>query len=487
MGAELPIAVSVQCLGVKSSSILSSLVVALEEETVEVLQYCNGNVVGEADRCSGVTVLFDEVSKELTDLVRAKSCDGLHRVLAIAMSSEALAGGKAWTPLQAGAADIVEFRSVPHAAAIIAARFKRWREVDRLVDSPVVTQTLVGRSRAWILVLRRLVEIAGFTNCSALLTGETGTGKELAANLIHSMDRREGKGKLVVLDCTTIVPELSGSEFYGHERGAFTSAVASREGAFSLADGGTLFLDEVGELPLTLQAALLRVIQERLYKPVGSNNWKRAQFRLVCATNRDLLEEESRGNMRSDFYFRVAAASCRLPSLHERREDIIPLVEHFLRESDFTGPVNEFEPAVRDFFMVRNYRGNVRELRQLVLRMVGRHVGSGPLSLGDIPEDERPVVAEMFQGDWRRHIKDGIRHALARGITLRDIGSGASQTAIETVVDEEHGNLKRAARRLGVTDRALQMRRAADRAEEQRVEAVSEETMQTDQSGTGGP
>lgn len=469
----------VHCLGPRSRELRPALSISLTAEQFRVEHGQDVGVDARPDQAPGIVILFDEFSNELIDLVRAKSFDGLRRVLAVATDPDVLAGGNAWAPLQAGAADVVAFRSIGQLVSVIAARFKRWHDVDQFVNSPQVTQKLVGRSLRWIMVLRRLVEIASFTESSVLLTGETGTGKELAANLIHSLDARTDKRELAVLDCTTIVPELSGSEFFGHERGAFTNALAAREGVFSLADGGTLFLDEVGELPLTLQAALLRVIQERLYKPVGGNNWKRVQFRLVCATNRDLAEEELRGTMRSDFYFRVAAACCRLPSLNERREDIMPLVEHFLHGANFQGATHEFEPAVRDFFMLRTYRGNVRELRQLVLRMVGRHVGPGPLTLGDIPEDERPQVAEMLQGDWRRHLKDGIRHALARGINLRDIGSGASQTAIETALDEENGNLQRAARRLGVTDRALQMRRAADRVDERRGQTVSEDAAPT--------
>src|SRR5437763_9151048 len=135
------------------------------------------------------------------------------------------------------------------------------------------------------------MEAAFFTDAPVLSTGETGTGKELIARLVHSLDARSKKRDLVVVDCTTIVPTLSGSEFFGHERGAFTGAVSTREGAFALADGGTLFLDEVGELPLTLQPRLLRVLQEHTYKRVGGNLWQEAKFRLVCATNRNLETE----------------------------------------------------------------------------------------------------------------------------------------------------------------------------------------------------
>src|SRR4029450_8247587 len=160
-----------------------------------------------------------------------------------------------------------------------------------------------------------------FSQVSVLIVGESGTGKELIARLIHDLDQRRDKGDFVVVDCTTIVPELSGSELFGHERGAFTGAVGTREGAFALADGGTLFLDEVGELPLPLQGQLLRVVQARMYKRVGGNHWHRTEFRLVCATNRDLAREVERDAFRSDFYYRIANWPCRLPPLGERRGD----------------------------------------------------------------------------------------------------------------------------------------------------------------------
>ena len=151
-----------------------------------------------------------------------------------------------------------------------------------------------------------------------LSLGETGTGKELAARLIHTLDRRPRKGDLVVLDCATVVPQLAGSEFFGHERGAFTDAVAGRDGCFALANGGTLFLDEIGELPLTLQAELLRAIQERTFKRVGSNVWRSSVFRLVCASNRELLAEVGQSAFRMDLYYRVASVTITLPPLRDR-------------------------------------------------------------------------------------------------------------------------------------------------------------------------
>ena len=220
--------------------------------------------------------------------MREHSHNGLKRVLAIAVTRAVLTVAPVWELLQAGASDVFAWDQFDDAAAVIASRLERWEEVDDLVNSSAVRENLVGQSPAWISVLRRVVELARFTSGSALIMGESGTGKEFVARLIHTLDSRPDKRELVITDCTTIAPELAGSEFFGHERGAFTSAVAARDGAFALADGGTLFLDEVGELPLRLQAELLRVVQERTYKRVGSNVWKSTSFRLVCATNRDL-------------------------------------------------------------------------------------------------------------------------------------------------------------------------------------------------------
>jgi len=261
----------------------------------------------------------------------------------------------------------------------------------------------------------------------------------------------------VVLDCSTIVPELSGSEFYGHERGAFTGAAGARQGAFELAHEGTLFLDEVGELPLHLQAQLLRVIQERTYKRVGGNNWQQTEFRLVCATNRDLAAEVTAGRFRRDLFHRITSALCYLPPLRDRREDILPLARHFLQACRPGARVPDLDPAVRGLLQSREYPGNVRELRQVMTRIANRHVGEGPITPGDVPPSDRPAPdSGEPQPDG---LLDAVRRALSRGAGLKDIGREATEAAIRVVVDEEGGNLQRAARRLGVTDRALQLRR----------------------------
>jgi transcriptional regulator with GAF, ATPase, and Fis domain len=297
-----------------------------------------------------------------------------------------------------------------------------------------------------------------------LLLGETGTGKEEIARLIHDLDSRESKGEFVILDCSTIVPDLAGSEFFGHERGAFTGAVSARDGAFAVADGGTLFLDEIGELPPLLQVQLLRVVQERMYKRVGSNTWRRTNFRLICATNRNLLSVEQDIPFRRDLYYRIAVWVCSLPALRDRPEDIIPLAEHFIRKSSPGVNPPELDEQVCDYLNSRAYPGNVRDLRNVVLRMVGRHIGPGSITIGDIPGEERPrldLVSPAHEGNGS--FESAIREVVLQGAGLSEVRRIAEETAIRIVTEDEDGNLQRAAKRLGVTDRTLQIRRVASR------------------------
>ena len=268
-------------------------------------------------------VVFDEATPELHDFCAPPAATARNAFSPLRLVARSLTGGSCWRLLQCGAADVLQLGDSPAADAAIAARLDRWATISRLVGSPLVRDACIGQSPAWSRLLHQIVEVAYFSDSPVLITGESGTGKELVCRLVHALDQRPDKRDLVVLDCTTIAPELSGSEFFGHERGAFTGAVAARDGAFALADGGTLFLDEVGELPPPLQAELLRVIQEHTYKRVGSNTWQTTRFRLVCATNRDLLEEVARGRFRQDLYYRIAGWSRRLPPLRERPEDIL--------------------------------------------------------------------------------------------------------------------------------------------------------------------
>ena len=215
------------------------------------------------------------------------------------------------------------------------------------------------------------------------------------------------------------------------------------------------------EVCIVCEGSGLRVVQEGAYKRVGGNDWRTTSFRLVCATNRDLFAEAAAGRFRHDLLYRVAGSTLHLPSLRERRDDILALARHFLGRLG-AGDTTEFDHDVEAFLLTRDYPGNIRELRQLMTRIAYRHVGPGPITVGDVPEDERAALPPAI-GPGDDGLEEGIRNAVARGLTLREISAAAGDLAIRLALAEEDGNLQRAAGRLGVTPRALQLRRAAGR------------------------
>jgi transcriptional regulator with GAF, ATPase, and Fis domain len=406
--------------------------------------------------CQPGIIFFNRVTSHLRNFLTEVSQQGLCRVLTVAVETELLSK-EIWSLLQCGAEDAFSLCHSSNFGDEIAARLKHWEQVDEIIESPLVGQNLIGKSPAWIKALRKIIHIARFTNASVLITGESGTGKELLARLIHTLDKTRCKNSLVVLDCTTIIPELSGSEFFGHERGAFTGAINGREGAFALAHKGTLFLDEVGELPLTLQAELLRVVQEQKYKRVGGNSWQSTDFRLICATNRNLLELEAQGDFRRDFYHRLAVWTCQLPPLHCRVEDIPLLARHFLEKIYEGKEPPELDAVVSDYLIRRDYPGNVRELYQLIKRIAYHHVGNGLLTAGDIPESDRPKNDSELT-EWRdQNFEQGIRRAILLGLKLKDITRATEETAETVAILQANGKVANAAERLGIDKRTLQM------------------------------
>ncbi|HEY1202674.1 MAG TPA: sigma 54-interacting transcriptional regulator [Niastella sp.] len=363
-----------------------------------------------------------------------------------------------WQLKQAGAHEMLEWNKSEDVLLHLKARLKRWAQVEALLSQELIRNNLIGTSYTWKRFLRKVAETAFFTNNSVLLIGESGTGKEMTARLIHELDQRKEKGKLVLMDCTTIVPELSGSEFYGHEKGAFTNAIHARDGAFELADTGTLFLDELGELPLSMQAGLLRVIQEGMYKRVGSNTWRKTNFRLVCATNRNVKEEINLGSFRKDLYFRIAASVFVIPPLRNRREDIPELVRAFLRNELNAIVAPEMDGAIMNFLVHRDYQGNIRELKQLVSQIVMRYAGQGFITMGDMPEEECPSPQQLqgFTASSNNSLHQSIRLAIASGKDLMRIKNDIAHLAMEVALEDCDGNLKLAARKLNVEVRTLQ-------------------------------
>jgi len=360
-----------------------------------------------------------------------------------------------WKLLASGITDIVGWEEEEDLIRFLDSTYRRKRELRDQLDLPLVRQNLVGDSGIWRNFLSDVVEATLYSQASILLIGESGTGKELLSRLVHTLDRRPDKKKLIIVDCTTIVPELSGSELFGHERGSYTNAVQSREGAVALANGGTLFLDEIGELPSALQAELLRVLQEGAYKKVGSNTWQKSSFRLVCATNKELANPGC--HFRQDLYYRIADCAFRVPSLQERKEDIPLLVNHFLDCSFPEGKRPQMDRLVMDYLTQRNYPGNVRELKQLVQRIVLRHVGHKRITIGEVPLGDR---ARLCTGEKPQVVSDGmsglIRNALLTGENWWNLKNRISETAIQVALDLEGNNKQKAAERLGLDVRTVQ-------------------------------
>jgi DNA-binding NtrC family response regulator len=238
------------------------------------------------------------------------------------------------------------------------------------VGNEISFSGIVGKSGAMRQVLQQ-VETVAPTDSTVLILGETGTGKELIARAIHQRSRRRDK-PLVRVNCTSIPKELFESEFFGHARGAFTGAIKDRAGRFEAAAGGTLFLDEIGDIPLELQSKLLRVLQEKCYERVGEEKIRRADVRIVAATNRDLKKEVAAGRFREDLYYRLNVFPLRLAVLRERKEDIPLLATHFveLLVKELGSPKPRLTQAGIETLRGYDWPGNIRELRNVIERAV---------------------------------------------------------------------------------------------------------------------
>jgi len=231
-------------------------------------------------------------------------------------------------------------------------------------------ERIIGNSAALESVLEQVEQVAP-TDSTVLIEGETGTGKELIAHAIHNASQRCGRA-FIKLNCAAIPLDLLESELFGHEKGAFTGAIAQKIGRFEMADKGTLFLDEVGDIPSALQPKLLRVLQEQEFERLGSGRTHKVDVRLVAATNRDLMKMVARGQFRSDLYYRLNVFPVLLPALSERRDDIPALVTHFVKmfSRRMGKQVDSIPPETMAAFQWYLWPGNIRELQNLVERAV---------------------------------------------------------------------------------------------------------------------
>ncbi len=300
-------------------------------------------------------------------------------------------------------------------------------------------QGIIGQDPKMIRLIEVIRQIAP-TNASVLILGESGTGKELVARAIHALSSRKD-GPFVPLNCGGMGEGTIESELFGHVKGAYTGALADREGKFEYADGGTLFLDEVGEMPLPTQIKFLRVLEEREVSRLGSNKPRKVDVRVIAATNADLEKRVAEGQFREDLYYRLKVVTLQLPPLRERSGDIKLLVEHYLRQFAETHQ-KDVESIDRDALVAlvrHDWPGNVRELRNAVESMVVRARGN-ILTLGDLPPE---IVAPT--GD------ESDSWGFLAGKTVEEVERNHLRVTLELT----GGNRVRAAKALGISERTL--------------------------------
>lgn len=313
------------------------------------------------------------------------------------------------------------------------------RENRELRNSLQPSQQMIGRSPE-LERIRSVIDQSAETDSTILITGENGTGKELVAREVHRKSRR-ASGAFVEVNCAAIPDTLIESELFGHEKGAFTSAVSRRRGKFELADHGTLFLDEVADLSLSAQAKMLRVVQEMRFERIGGEESINVDVRLIAATNKDILEEVEAGNFREDLYYRINVVTILVPALRERAEDIPQLVEHFMEEQrGEDDPPKRFSADAMKELSAYSWPGNIRELKNFVERIT-------------ILTDEQEIGVEevrrnLGQASRGRRRSSELGEYLEMG--LNEAKDTFERRYIEEKLDEHGYNISRTAQALGI-------------------------------------
>ncbi len=333
-----------------------------------------------------------------------------------------------------------ELRAIVEKALGRQALVRDNRDLHRALDERFGLEGIVVGSPAMRQVLETVRQIAP-TTATVLITGESGTGKELIARAIHNNSARKGK-PFVALNCAALSATVLESELFGHERGAFTGAVAQRKGRFEYAQGGTLFLDEVGDMPLETQVKLLRVIEEREITRVGSNTAVPVDVRLVSATNRDLQALLAQGRFREDLLFRLKVVSVRLPPLRERKEELSLFIERFLPEfaNGFRKKISSISPAARKALFRHDWPGNIRELKNAIESMVAV-TRDEVLDVDDLPDYLASRAAPLPGG-------------MVPGMTLKE----AQRQLVQGTLDMAHGDCQEAARILEIPEASVRWR-----------------------------
>ena len=312
----------------------------------------------------------------------------------------------------------------------------------RRKEEKIQFDNIIGESPAMKAVLSQLERVID-TRATVCVEGETGTGKELIASAVHHQSQRRDK-MFVAQNCAALPENLLESELFGHKRGAFTSADSDKKGLFEIADGGTLFLDEMGEMPMTLQAKLLRVLQEGTIRPVGATAEKQVDVRIICATNRDLAAEVEKGRFRQDLYYRLMVFPIKLPPLRERREDIPSLAAHFLKRytEEYRVDLPGFSQDALDALQSYAWPGNIRELENEVQRLVIQAEPGHWIEVTDLSPRLRKIEGTI------------TRIAPQKG-TLKEMMEQVERWLITEALREHNNNKTKTAVTLGITREGL--------------------------------
>jgi len=351
--------------------------------------------------------------------------------------------------LQGGAYDFIEkpldlvvFRNLVNRAAETVMLRHQNSDLRGKLSGAFGFEGIIGESPGIRKVIATIRQVAP-SNLPVLITGESGTGKELIAAAIHKHSRRAGK-RYVTFNAAGQSETLLEDQLFGHVRGAFTGADRDREGVFEYADGGTLFLDEIGDMPMTMQAKLLRVLETGEIVRLGSNETRRTDVRFITATNRDVKAVVASGAFREDLYFRIKGTEIAVPALRERREDIPRLVNHFAGR--FAASQQKPVPTITEPAMMRlvsyPWPGNVRELMNVVQRMVVMNEAGAPIDVRDVPEEVRSADADD---------NSSVGSGSLAGVGLDKL----EKEAIRQTLAMTAGNREHAAKLLGIGERTL--------------------------------
>lgn len=438
------------------SSIREFLQIMLKREKMHVETAVNGRDALDKLKTQSFDLIISDIQMpevsglDLLAKVKEKDPDALVLMITAFGSTE--------TAVEAMKLGAYDYLTKPFKIDDVKVRLKKALEKRTLVQDNARMREALGERYSFSNIIggstemKKVFEIirrVAPTSSNVLITGESGTGKELVAKAIHYNSQLADRA-FVSVNCGAIAENLFESEMFGHKKGSFTGAIGDKKGFFEVADGGTLFLDEIGEMPLALQASLLRAISDGTFHPVGSTEPVKATVRIIAATNRELEEEIQKKNFREDLYFRLNVINIKVPALRSRREDVPMLVDFFVEKFavSFGRSIQTVSSEALELLKAYNWPGNVRELENVIERMIALE-SSASLLPEALPDHVREPLKPRFDTLGKELVWN------ASGVRLEDILMSVEKEFVLKALEQAKGVKKDAARLLGVTMRSL--------------------------------